>query len=484
MLDAMPPLALTYDDVLLKPAASEVLPTDVSTRTVLARALTLNIPLISAAMDTVTEHPMAAAMAQAGGMGVIHRNLEPEEQARQVRMAKSSGSPFIVDPVTIAPDRPLGDAVRLMASRQLSGLPVVDGAGVLVGVITRRDLLYQRELDAAVHTRMTRKLVTGAPGIAADAARSRMVDARIERLPLVDAEGRFLGLTTLRDIAESAIKETAVLDGAGRLRVAAAIGAGAAHLERADLLIEAGCDAVFIDTAHGHSSKVLETVRLLRQKHPGITIVAGNVATAEATLALIGAGADAVKVGVGPGSICTTRVVAGVGVPQLSAVAECAAAAAAHGIPIIADGGIRASGDIVKAIAAGASTVMLGNVLAGTDEAPGETFVHAGRTWKVYRGMGSVGAMSQGSKDRYFQDRVATDKLVAEGVEGQIPSKGRIEDVLHQLVGGLRAGMGYTGAPDIGALQRDSRFVRISAAGLRESHVHDVVVDPNSQGRG
>ncbi len=475
MLEADVALALTYDDVLLTPAASEVLPHEVSTATWLTRRLRLGMPLLSAAMDTVTEWSMAAAMAQLGGLGVIHRNLEPEEQARHVRLAKGSGSPFITEPLVIRPERPLGEAVRLMASRQVSGLPVVDEAGRLVGVITRRDVLYQEELERPVASRMTREVIVGAAGISASAARELMVEGRVERLPVVDEAGRLVALTTLRDIARRAIRPGATLDSAGRLAVGAAIGAGAAHLARAEVLLAAEVDAIFVDTAHGHSSKVIETVRALRALAPAVNLIAGNVATAAATVALIEAGADAVKVGVGPGSICTTRVVAGVGVPQLSAVAACAAAAAAYGVPVIADGGIKAAGDIVKGLAAGASCAMLGNLLAATDEAPGETLYHRGRAYKVYRGMGSVGAMSQGSRDRYFQDAVASDKLVPEGVEGQLLSRGPVGEVLHQLLGGLRAGMGYTGSPDIPSLQRGARFVRITPAGLRESHVHDVM---------
>lgn len=476
MLDAMPPMMLTFDDVLLRPRASDVLPADARLDTLLTAGLRLNMPLLSAAMDTVTGAPMAVAMAQAGGLGVIHRNMPIEAQARAVRAAKSGGSAFVLEPVTIAPEASLEDALAKMEAESVSGLMVVDDAGLLVGVLTRRDVRFVERLDAPVLSQMTRDVVRAPEGVGVDEAKATMLRHRVERLPVVNATGSLVGLITLRDIEERGLEAMAVVDDAGRLRVAAAVGASGAHVERAEALVEAGCDVVVVDTAHGHARGVLEMVSTLRARWPELNIVGGNVATGHATQALIEAGASAVKVGVGPGSICTTRVVAGVGVPQLSAIAECAKVAAPLGVPIIADGGIRTSGDIVKALAAGASTVMLGNLLAATDEAPGRVVYHGGRAFKVYRGMGSLGAMAQGSKDRYFQQHVATEKLVAEGVEGRVACKGPVALVLHQLLGGLRAGMGYTGCATIGALRRDATFVRISPAGLRESHVHDVEV--------
>ena len=475
MLHEIPPLSLTFDDVLLLPGASDVLPHEVSVETQLFRRFSLNIPLISSAMDTVTESRMAVSMALAGGLGVIHRNLSIEAQAREVRQVKASTSAIVLEPYTIAPDRSLHEALAVMEREQISGLPVVEGER-LVGILTNRDVRQQRDLDRPVADRMTREVVTATEGVDVEEARALMLDHRIERLPIVDSAGRLVGLVSLRDLTRRATSPTAALDANGCMRVAAALGTGDDTDERAEALLAAGCDVLVVDTAHGHSSKVLGVVRRLRAAHPDALFIAGNVATPAGTEALIEAGAHVVKVGVGPGSICTTRTVAGVGVPQLSAVADCARAAAAHGIPIIADGGIRTSGDIVKAIAAGARAVMVGSLLAGTDESPGDVVTVRGRTHKTYRGMGSRGAMVRGSRDRYFQEGTERSKLVPEGVEGVVPYRGPAAGVLHQLVGGLRAGMGYTGNATIDALRENAQFVRISNAGLRESHVHDVTV--------
>jgi len=476
MLRELPPLTLTFDDVLLRPAASDVLPHEVDVTTRLTRRLRLNVPFLSAAMDTVTESRMAIAMALQGGLGVIHRNLSHDEQALEVRKVKASTSAIVLEPFTVGPDEPLRAAIHIMEAHGISGLPVVDG-GRLVGILTARDVKLQEDLDRPVAARMTREVVTGPEGISVAEARARMVDHRIERLPIVDEAGRLKGLVNLNDLTRRATSPTAAMDAAGKLIVGAALGTGEDTPQRAAALLAAGCDVLVLDTAHGHSTKVVDMLRTLRAAFPGADIVAGNVATAAATEALIAAGADAVKVGVGPGSICTTRQVAGVGVAQLSAVAECALAAAPHGVPLIADGGIKASGDAVKALAAGASCVMLGSMFAGTDESPGEVVTVRGRTHKTYRGMGSRGAMMKGSRDRYFQQGTASrDKLVPEGVEGVVPYRGPLEGILHQMVGGLRAGMGYTGSRTIAELQEKAEFVRISPAGLRESHVHDVTV--------
>lgn len=479
MLIEIPPVKLTFDDVLLKPAASDVLPAEVSLKTRLTRRLHLNIPLMSAAMDTVTESGMAVAMAQAGGLGVIHRNMSIEAQAKEVRLAKTGGSAFVLEPVTISPMHLLGDALELMHDEKVSGLMVVDN-GVLVGVLTHRDVRFQVSYETPVRDLMTAGVITAGQGVEVDVAKRLMLEHRIERLPLVDDKQRLIGLVTLRNIEERGIAKRAVTDAAGLLCVGAAIGSGAIHIERAEALVAAGCDIIVVDTAHGHSRKVLNTVTELRQKFPHQQLIAGNVATPEATRALIDAGADAIKVGVGPGSICTTRVVAGVGVPQLSAIAECAQEGRKADIPIIGDGGIRASGDVVKALAGGASVVMVGNLLAATDEAPGEVVYHGSRAYKGYRGMGSIGAMTKGSRDRYFQQGVAKDKLVPEGIEGRLPCKGPVKHIIHRLMGGLRSGMGYTGSETVAALQERAQFVRISSAGLRESHVHDVISEEES----
>ena len=477
MLRELPPLTLTFDDVLLRPAASDVLPHEVDTATRLTRRLHLNVPFLSAAMDTVTESRMAIAMAVAGGLGVIHRNLSVAEQTLEVRKVKASASAIVLEPYTVAPDQPLREAIGIMQTHGISGLPVVTDDGRLVGLLTSRDVRLQEDLDRPVSARMTRDVMTGQQGISVTDARARMVDRRVERLPIVDVAGKLVGLVNLKDLTRRATSPTAAMDADGRLIVGAALGTGDDTLARAEALVAAGCDVLVVDTAHGHSRKVLDTLRAVRAAFPEANLVAGNVATAAATEALIAAGADAVKVGVGPGSICTTRTVAGVGVAQLSAVAECAHAAAAHDVPVIADGGIKASGDAAKAIAAGASVVMLGSMFAGTDESPGEVVTVRGRIHKTYRGMGSRGAMMKGSRDRYFQQGTSSrDKLVPEGVEGVVAYRGPLAGILHQMVGGLRAGMGYTGCATIEELRTKAEFVRISPAGLRESHVHDVTV--------
>ena len=475
MLKELPPLTLTFDDVLLLPAASDVMPAEVKLATRLTRGLTVNIPLLSSAMDTVTEADMALAMARAGGVGIIHRNLSVGEQAREVKTVKARSSAFLPNPVTVSPDQPLFEAKAEMDGHGISGLPVVDEAGALVGIITRRDLRFHDKLDQPIADGMICTVVTAREGVSVDEARSKMIEHQVEKLPIVDHEGKLVGLMTLKDISEQTMTEGASAGVDGRYLVGAAIGTGGDAVERGAALIKAGADVIVVDTAHGHSSRVLQTVRDLKARWD-TQIIAGNVATASGTEALIDAGADAVKVGVGPGSICTTRTVAGVGVAQLSAVAACALAAEPHGVPIIADGGVRTSGDVVKAIAAGASTVMIGSMFAGTDESPGEVATVRGEAYKVYRGMGSVGAMTRGSADRYFQKGVTKEKLVPEGVEGRVPYRGPVGNVLHQLLGGLRAGMGYTGCPTVDDLRLGAQFVRISPAGLHESHVHDVMV--------
>jgi IMP dehydrogenase len=471
-------LGLTFDDVLLQPGASSVLPSQADTRTRVTKDISLNIPILSSAMDTVTEAEMAIVMAQLGGIGVLHRNLTVEEQADAVRKVKRFESGMVVDPVTIRPDQSLAEARELMARHSISGIPVTEQGGRLVGILTNRDVRFADDPLQPVRELMTREnLATVREGVSQEEARRLLHQRRIEKLLVVDEAGRCTGLVTVKDIEKAVTYPNATKDSSGRLRVAAATTVGDKGFERSRALIEAGCDLIVIDTAHGHNSDVARAVERVKTLSNQVQIVAGNVATAEATRALIDAGADAVKVGIGPGSICTTRVVAGVGVPQLTAVMDAAEAAAASGTPIIADGGLRTSGDIAKALAAGASTVMVGSLLAGTEEAPGETFLYQGRTYKSYRGMGSVGAMARGSADRYFQHDIKDQlKLVPEGIEGQVPYKGHARDVIHQLVGGVKAAMGYTGAATLDELRSNARFVRITNAGLRESHVHDVAI--------
>ncbi|MBS1075087.1 IMP dehydrogenase [Gluconobacter sp. Dm-73] len=471
--------ALAFDDVLVEPAESSVLPAQTSTRTRLTRSIELNIPLMSSAMDTVTEDGMAIAMAQQGGMGVIHKNLSIEEQAEQVRRVKRFESGMVVNPVTVGPDQTLAEVQAIMARHGVSGLPVIeDGSSVLVGILTNRDMRFTTDPNTRVRDLMTHEnLVTVLNGAAPDEARMLLHRHRIEKLLVVDEAQRCIGLITVKDMDKAIAHPLAIKDSQGRLRCAAAVGVGEDGFRRAAALAEAGVDVIVVDTAHGHSHGVLSAVETLKSRHGGLQVIAGNVATPQAARALIAAGADCVKIGIGPGSICTTRVVAGVGVPQFSAVMETAAACHELDIPAIADGGVRTSGDIVKALGAGADVVMVGSLLAGTDESPGETFLYQGRSYKAYRGMGSLGAMARGSADRYFQAEVRdTLKLVPEGIEGQVPYKGGMSAVIHQLVGGLKAGMGYTGSATIADLQVRTMFRRITNAGLRESHVHDVTI--------
>jgi len=470
---------LTFDDVLLEPGPSEVMPTQVNTASRFTRQIALNIPLVSAAMDTVTESRLAIAMAQAGGLGVLHRNLTVAEQADQVREVKRFESGMVINPLTINPDTTLREVRQIKAQRRISGFPVVQrGSGKLVGILTNRDMRFEASDDVPASAVMTSEgLVTVREGVTQADARRLLKQHKIERLIVVDEAYRAVGLITVKDMEKAEAHPAAAKDGQGRLLVGAASTVGDAGFERSLALMEAGVDVVVIDTAHGHSKQVADAVRRLARETNRVQIVAGNVATYEGARALIDAGADAIKVGIGPGSICTTRIVAGVGVPQLTAVIEAVRAAEGSGAPVIADGGIKYSGDLAKAIAAGASTAMLGSMFAGTDEAPGEVFLYQGRSYKSYRGMGSVGAMASGSADRYFQKEVGdTLKLVPEGIEGQTAYKGPIGPVVHQLVGGLRAAMGYVGAPDIKAFQDRARFIRITGAGLRESHVHDVMI--------
>ena len=468
--------ALTFDDVLLLPAESEVMPNQCDVRTRLTEKIVLNIPLVSSAMDTVTEAETAICMAREGGIGIIHRNLTIERQAREVTKVKKAESGVVVDPVVVSPDITLREAIELMRRHHISGLPVVDGERP-VGILTNRDVRFEKNLGARVRDLMTRELVTVPEGISPDKAKELLHQHRIEKLVVVDGAGRMKGLITIKDIEKAETHPTAVKDEWGRLRCGAAVGVGDDTLGRVQALIAAGCDVVVVDTAHGHSTRVQATVRMLRSEFPSLQLVAGNVATAEGYEALVKAGADAVKVGIGPGSICTTRVVAGVGVPQISAISDCARAAEKLGKPIIADGGIKYSGDVTKAVAAGAHTVMIGSLFAGTDESPGEIILYQGRSYKVYRGMGSIGAMKEGSADRYAQGHIADErKLVPEGIEGRVPYKGPLASSVYQLLGGLKAGMGYTGCRTIEEMRTRARFVKITSQGLRESHVHDVII--------
>ncbi|HZI08361.1 MAG TPA: IMP dehydrogenase, partial [Archangium sp.] len=467
--------ALTFDDVLLVPAESAVLPRDADLSTRLTRNLRLNMPLLSAAMDTVTEARTAIAMAQEGGIGVIHKNMTPEQQALEVMKVKKFESGMVVDPITVEPQVPLARAIELMRQYNISGIPVVQGRK-LVGIVTSRDVRFVTDLGQKVEAVMTRKLVTGREGISQTEAQQLLHEHRIEKLLIVDEQFELRGLITIKDMEKRRTRPNAAKDAKGRLLCAAAIGASADREARIDALVKAGVDVIVIDTAHGHSTGVIEAVRDTRKNFKGFELIAGNVATAAATRALIEAGVDAVKVGIGPGSICTTRVVAGVGVPQLTAIDECSREADKHGVPIIADGGIKYSGDIVKALAAGASTVMIGSLFAGTEEAPGEVILYQGRSYKSYRGMGSMGAMKQGAKDRYFQSDVEAVKLVPEGIEGRVPYKGSLGMNIHQMLGGLRSGMGYVGCGTIEDLRTKAEFVRITSAGLKESHVHDVII--------
>jgi IMP dehydrogenase len=471
-------LGLTFDDVLLRPAESDILPSQADTSTRLTREIGLNIPILSSAMDTVTEADMAIVMAQMGGIGVLHRNMEPDEQAAAVRAVKRFESGMVVNPITMSPGQTLAEALELMKRHRISGIPVTEADGRLVGIITNRDVRFAENPAQPVSELMTRDdLVTVGPGVTQEEARRQLHQRRIEKLLVVDAQRRCIGLITVKDIEKAVTYPEATKDAAGRLRVAAATTVGDKGFARTEALIDAECDLIVIDTAHGHNREVARAVERIKQRSNAVQVVAGNVATAEAVKALIGAGADAVKVGIGPGSICTTRIIAGVGVPQLTAIMESAAEAAKTDTPVIGDGGIRTSGDIAKALAAGASAVMIGSLLAGTAEAPGETFLYQGRAYKSYRGMGSVGAMARGSADRYFQQDIKDQlKLVPEGIEGQVPLKGPAREAVHQLVGGVKAAMGYTGAASIPELQKRASFIRITNAGLRESHVHDVSI--------
>jgi len=477
MLDGPIPEALTFDDVLLLPAKSEVLPSRVDVSTQLTRQIRLNIPLVSAAMDTVTESRLAIAMAQQGGIGIIHKNLSIEAQAEEVDRVKRSESGMIVDPITVAPEQKIAEALDLMRKYKISGVPVTDRSGRLLGILTNRDLRFETRTDLKVSEVMTKDhLVTVPVGTTLEEAKAILHKHKIEKLLVVDRENHLKGLITVKDIQKMIRYPLACKDALGRLRVGAALGVGAETIDRARALIQARVDLLVVDTAHGHSAGVMETVRKVRAAFPDVELVAGNIATAQAAEDLVALGVDAFKVGIGPGSICTTRVVTGVGVPQVTAIAECARVARKHGVPLIADGGIKYSGDITKALAAGASSVMIGSLFAGAEESPGETILYQGRTFKAYRGMGSIGAMRRGSADRYFQEPEAEDKLVPEGIEGMVPYKGSLQSLVPQLVGGLRAGMGYCGAPEIETLRREGRFIRITAAGLKESHAHDVVI--------
>jgi IMP dehydrogenase len=469
--------ALTFDDVLLVPAESDVIPKDVDVRTNLTAGVRLAIPIVSSAMDTVTEAATAICMAREGGIGVIHKNLTIPEQVLEVTKVKKAESGVVVNPVTVAPEQKLAAAVELMKRHEISGLPVVGADGRAVGILTNRDIRFERNLDQPVSAMMTKKLITIAEGTSVEAAKELLHKNRIEKLLVIDAGGYLKGLITIKDIEKAQRHPNAAKDELGRLRTGGAVGTGPDRDERVDALMKAGCDVICIDTAHGHSKNVLQAVMDVRRNFPKAQIIAGNVATGEGALALAKAGADAIKVGIGPGSICTTRVVAGVGVPQIRAITDCAKALRGMNITVIADGGIKYSGDVAKAIAAGANVVMIGSLFAGTDEAPGEIILYQGRSYKTYRGMGSIGAMRAGSKDRYFQADVSSEaKLVPEGIEGRVPYRGSLSQSIYQLIGGLKSGMGYTGCHTIEELRTKARFLRTTAMGLRESHVHDVII--------
>jgi IMP dehydrogenase len=466
--------ALTFEDVLLVPQYSEVLPKEVSLETKLTRNISLKIPMVSAAMDTVTEYRAAIAMARLGGIGIIHKNMDVKTQAKQITKVKKSESGIIIDPIFVHPDATLADAEKLMNEYKISGVPVVDGHNKLLGILTNRDMRFEKDMKKLANEVMTKMpLITAKKGISLDEAADIMHKNKIEKLPIIDDEGFLKGLVTIKDIKKRIEYPNSNKDAFGRLVVGGAIGVG--QYDRAKALVAAGCDVLVLDSAHGHSKGILDTVRKIKEMME-IDIIAGNVATGEAVEALIEAGADAVKVGIGPGSICTTRIVAGVGVPQISAIDECAQAARKHGVPIIADGGIKYSGEIAKALAVGASCVMAGSLLAGTEESPGDTIMFQGRQYKSYRGMGSIGAMQKGSTDRYFQDGTASDKLVPEGIEGRVPFRGSIAGIVHQMMGGLRASMGYCGSESIPVFWDKAEFVEITSAGLKESHVHDVII--------
>jgi len=486
MLESNLPEGLTFDDVLLLPAHSQILPRDVDLSSNLTRNIPLNIPLLSAAMDTVTESRAAICMAREGGLGFIHKNFTIAEQAMEVDKVKKSESGMIVDPITMRPNQKIREALEIMAKYRISGVPITKANGKLVGILTNRDLRFETNLDLLISERMTKKnLVTVPVGTTLEQAKEHLKHTRVEKLLVVDEEKNLKGLITIKDIEKVKKYPNSCKDALGRLRVGAAVGPTPDVEARIDALIRAGVDVIAIDTAHGHSQGVLDTIRRIKSTFPNIELIAGNIATADAAEALISAGVSAIKVGIGPGSICTTRVVAGIGVPQITAISECSKVAKRHGIPVIADGGIKYSGDITKAVAAGADVIMIGSLFAGTEESPGDTILYQGRAYKSYRGMGSIGAMKQGSKDRYFQSDVESDvKLVPEGIEGMVPLRGPLSSSVHQLMGGLRAGMGYTGCRTVAELQEKGRFIRITGAGLKESHVHDVMITkeaPNYQ---
>ena len=468
-------IGLTFDDVLLLPAKSDVLPKEVDLQTNLTKNIKLNVPLLSSAMDTVTEASLAIAIAREGGIGIIHRAMSPEKQSQEIDKVKKSESGMITDPITVSPDAPISEAMALMERYRISGVPATVN-GKLIGILTNRDLRFETKINKKVSEVMTKdRLITASIGTTLDEAKGLLHKYKIEKLPIVDKDFRLKGLITIKDIEKRKKYPNSCKDKLGRLMVGAAIGTGSDTMHRAELLINTGVDILVIDTAHGHSKAVITTLKAIKKKF-SIEVIAGNVATAEATLDLINAGADAIKIGIGPGSICTTRIVAGAGVPQLTAIKDCYSVAKKYHIPLIADGGIKYSGDIAKALAAGADAVMIGSLFAGTDESPGEMMLYQGRSYKVYRGMGSIGAMATGAKDRYQQEGVETPKLVPEGVEGRVPHKGSLSHTVHQLLGGLRSGMGYCGANNLSELRRKARFIRITNAGLRESHVHDVII--------